>query len=489
MVPQLETAPPARARGRALVYRIAIAAGLTAFFLLLSWDTLRAPFAADEMMAIHWYWRPSPWRLLVSQFMLWVGYVRPFGAIFYLPPFLAFGLNPVPYHAYLLALLLAGADQMRRLARALGASELAAVLVALLACYHGGLANLYFNSVFVFDVMCAIFYFSALAYYARIRRAGRILTGRETTIFTLLYLCALNSKEMAMTMPVVLLAYEWLFHGRPPLAPRPLIAWLRGPGRAICFAGFLNVLSLWGKMFGRFGLMKNAEYRPVYSWARFLDFQERQAGDLFYHVPRLDWPMTLVVWLAVTYFAWRKRDPLLRFCWWFIVITPLPMEFLIGRDQACLYVCLAGWAILAARLFESFLPGAVRVLAAERLFGWLGPQRLRALLVSGVCVAYGAFAWSYKQSEIAPAISSLSPVTNAVVAEFRSSKPQVPSGSTVVFLDDPFAGFDMAFIADLSFRDRSTTVRLHQKTPQTPEEIASAGAVFTWRNERLVRVR
>lgn len=482
-------APKPNRAHMAFAPKAAAAATLLAFFLALSWDTIRAPFAADEMMAIYWYWHPSPWRLLVSQFMLWVGYVRPLGALFYLPPFLVYGLDPVPYHVLLLAFLLLGAWTMWRLARAFDLSPLSAFFVALVACYHGGLGNLYFNSVFIFDVLCGIFYFTALAGYVRIRRAGDLPAGRHLAAFAALYLCALNSKEMAITMPAVLLAYEWLFHGRPPFAPRPLLKWLRGPGAAIAVSTFLNLLSIWGKIFGRFGLMKSAAYRPVYSWERFVDFQQRYIGDIFYHLPRFQSAMTCVLWIAVTYYCWRRRDPLLRFCWWYIVITPLPMEFLIGRDQACLYVCLAGWAIIAAEIFTGLLPAVTRVLAAEPVFRWIPARYIRGGLVATAVAGYAAFAWDYKNTVIAPAIPVLDPMTNAVVDQFRAVKPRVARGATVVFLDDPFNGFDMMFIAELWFRDRQTKVLLNSKTPLTPEKLAAADAVFTWRDNQLVRVR
>jgi len=199
-----------------------------AYFFLVSWDGLKAPFAIDEIAAIWWFWHPSPWRLLFSQFMLWHGYLRPMGGLFYVPIFLTFGLNPVPYHVALLLLLLAGAYLMYRFARVLGLGELPAAIVALIACYHGGLSNLHYNSVFVFDALCGVFYFGAFVYYARIRSSGSLLSRGQTAAFLGLYLCALNSKEMAVTMPVILLAYEWLFHAPPP--------W-RGKALAIGFAG------------------------------------------------------------------------------------------------------------------------------------------------------------------------------------------------------------------------------------------------------------
>ena len=161
-----------------------------AYFFLVSWDSLKAPFAPDEMRNIWEYWHPSPWRLVVSQFMLWHGYTRPMGGLFYLPIFLTFGLNPVPYHAVLLALLLAGAYLMYRFARVLGCAELPAAIVALIACYHGGLGNLYYDSAFVFDALCGLFYFAAFVYYAGIRSSGSLLSRGQAAAFLGMYLCA-----------------------------------------------------------------------------------------------------------------------------------------------------------------------------------------------------------------------------------------------------------------------------------------------------------
>jgi len=68
--------------------------------------------------------------------------------------------------------------------------------------------------------------------------------------------------------------------------------------------------------------------------------------------------------------------------------------------------------------------------------------------------------------------------------------PSVPPGAEVVFLDDPWqGGFDMAIIAELWFRDRRTRVLLNRVSHLPPEEIAKAGAVFTWRDGKLIRVR
>jgi len=49
--------------------------------------------------------------------------------------------------------------------------------------------------------------------------------------------------------------------------------------------------------------------------------------------------------------------------------------------------------------------------------------------------------------------------------------------------------FDMAFIAELWFRDRRTRVILNHITPQTPSELDSAQALFSWADGKLIRLR
>lgn len=492
MTPRLESPPeafPAPPANSAVPWwrKAAFAISFIAFFFFVSWDTLKAPFAADEMIAIYWHYHASPWKLLWSQFALWSGYVRPFAGFFYLPTFLVFGLNPVPFHALLLLLLLTGAFLMYRFARALGAGELTSAMVALVACYHGGINNLYYNSVFVFDLLCGIFYFAAFAYYARIRSSGRMLSARQTAAFLGLYICALNSKEMAVTMPAVLFVYELLFYGAPRMRPKNAARWVFTTGRAICWASLVNVVFLYGKVLSSEGLMQpGSEYVPVFSWARAVDFYERYFGSIFCHLPRFSGSATFAIGLTVTVLSWfpYRGSPrrLLRFCWFYILLTPLPIQFIAGRDQACLYVTMAGWAVLFATLLNDLLFNL-----AGRLWR---PEPVAPFLAGAAMLAYAYGSWSYKEGTVTPVIHRLEPRTELVLAEFRALNPAVPRGASVVFLDDPFPEtFDMAFIGELWFRDRTVNIKLHRKTPLRPDEIAAANAVFTWRDDKLIRVR
>lgn len=455
--------------------RLLFAFLLFAWFCYFSYDTLAVHFAPDDMMNLAGYWRTKPAQLVTSHVLLWRDFYRPMGGVFYLPLFYAFGFNPAPYHAAILAILLANVYLVWRLATLLRAGQAAAALAALLACYHAGLSNLTYNIAFVYDVLCGFFYLSALVYYLRIREAGRRPGARETAILLGLYVCALNSKEMAVTLPVVLLVYEWTYQQDAAL-------------RVPFLAGLINLPYVYGKALRPDALASEAGYRPIFSMAQALDFQTRAFRDLAggYSVS----PATVAwVWAFLSYLAFRRPRPVLRFCWIFLLIAPLPIEFLPGRGAACLYLPFIGWAIFLAVVCVDMAGAVSCFLASEPVVGRLGRQRLFALLLAASVTLWGRENAWLKRSFIKPAMAQTGALTWDVIGQFRALEPRVGPNSRVVFLSDPFVDWDMAFIADLWFRDRSVAIVLHRKTPLTPEEIAGAGHVFDWRDGRLIQLR
>ena len=204
--------------------KLAFAVFLLAYFLFFTYDGLRVHFAVDDIGNMAHYYRGGPLALAISQFTLWHGDWRPMGGLFYVPIFAFAGLNPVPYQAALLLILLVNVYLVYRLARLLGCGELSACVAALIVSYHAGLHNLYYNAAFVYDALCCFFYLAALVYYVRIRQAGRAPTVRQMAAFLALYLGALNSKEMAVTLPLMLLVYECIYHqGSERLADDPTL--------------------------------------------------------------------------------------------------------------------------------------------------------------------------------------------------------------------------------------------------------------------------
>jgi hypothetical protein len=466
----------------------ALAVFLPAWFLFFNWDSLRVHFALDDIGNMAHYYRDGPWWLGATQFLPWRGYYRPMGGLFYVPILHFAGLNPLPYQAALLILLLANVCLIHRFARLLGSGELAAALAALVACYHAGLSNLYYNAAFVYDALCYFFYLAALVYYLRIRSAGRLPRLHDKIVFLALFLCALNSKEMAVTLPVVLLVYEWIYH---PMDWRrgALVLWLRGPAQTALLATLLCAVDVYGKIWGAEPLIQAEGYRPVFTLQRVRAFQRMSLSDLLFGWGS-GWGGILLLWAVLAYLAWRRpgrRE--LRFLWWFLLITPLPIEFLVGKSQACLYIPMVGWAIFTASVFADLAFAAAGALEREVLFRPLGRPALAAMLVLAGLFAWGRLNLDRKNAEAEPRMAALGQESWDVIQQFRAANPRVRPGGSVAFLDDPFHSWDMLFVAELWFRDRSLKIHVAREGPLTPQELAKMDAIFTFQGGKLVQLK
>ena len=452
--------------------RLAFAAFLLAWFLYFTHDGLRVHFAVDDIGNMAHYYRGGPFALALSQFTLWRGDYRPMGGLFYVPILTFAGLNPVPYQTALLAILLVNVYFVWRLARRLGAGELAAWLAALVVAYHAGLHNLYYNAAFVYDALCCFFYLAAFLYYLRVRESRG---AGPLALFLALNLCALNSKEMAVTLPLVLLVYEWIYHRR-------------GPTRLVLFSAALTAIDVFGKVFGPDALVNAEAYHPVFALRRVRDFQRLSLGDLLFGWGA-GWGGIVLLWAMLAYLAWRRDRPVLRFFWWFMLLTPLPIEFLVGKSQACLYIPMVGWAIFGAVIFVDLVEALAHVLEREPWGRRLGHSGVVALLV-----AVGLYLWArqnreYKRTHAEPVMAALGRESWDVIQQFRAVNPHARHGSKVAFLDDPFHSWDMLFVAELWFRDRSLDIHVARHGPLTPEELARMDYVFTFQDGKLVKLK
>jgi len=441
------------------------------------------------MMNMGIYFRLGAWRALTSQILLWKGFYRPMGAGFYLPLYHWFGLNPAPFQAAILALLAANVYLTFRLAKALRCGGLVSALAAVAIAYHAGLTSLVYQIDMVYDVLCFGFFVGALLLYVHIRGQRRYPRLQETTAFLALYICALNSKEMAFTLPAILLAYECFYQfSRSPERKAPE-GWVRGSGILILTMVGLGLLDLYGKKSGVMPLLGNPDYRPVFSLRRFFEFQSNSLHDLLGAFGTPGWRGVLAIWALVTYLAWRRDRPVLRFCWAYMLITPAPIAFLVGRTQGSLYIVLAGWAIFAAVVLVDVAQKAAGFLAQEPVFERLGRTWLFALLIGGSVLLWGNRMRYLKTALVEPAAAIQGIQTSEVIEQLRQLDARVPPHSQVVFLDDPFEDWDMTFIGTLWFRDRSIQVHT-QRLERLPEkDLARMDYVFDFRDGRLVRIK
>jgi hypothetical protein len=456
-------------------FELYFAALLAAYFISLNWDRATMHFAQDEMMNIAAYFTPGPWRVLVSHITIWLNVQRPLGGAFYLPLYYLFGLNPAPYQIVFTLIVAANGYWLYQLARVLGCGRLAAGLATIAGIYHPGLTNLHYNTDMIFDVLCFFFFYAALVYYVRIRRQGRAPRWRQGAVLLALYLAALDAKEMAVTLPLIVAAYEWFYHG-----------WsgLRDSWRVTLPAIVMNLAYAAGKTLGPDPLAKAGGYDMVFSRARFLRFQRASVGEIIgWHN---DWSVTpvIAIWSLVTLLAWRGRHPALRVCWYIMAITPLPIAFLTGRGQGCLYIPMAGWVIFAAIVLLYGLRTA-----SELVLRYLHHDGVVAVLAAVAVVLWCVQVREWKRSYINSAAASQGVHTREMIRQFQELHPSVRPGGRIVFLHNPFEGWDMVFIGELVLRDRKLDIRLQDHNALPESELHTADAVFDYRDGKLLQVR
>ena len=146
-------------------------------------------------------------------------------------------------------------------------------------------------------------------------------------------------------------------------------------------------------------------------------------------------------------------------------------------------------AIFGAIAFVDLVDALARVLEREPWGRTLGHAGLVALLVAAGIFLWGRRNREYKLTHADPVMASLGQETWDVIQQFRTLNPHVRPGSKLAFLDDPFQSWDMLFLAELWFRDRSLDIHVPRHGPLTPEELAKMDYVFTFQDGKLVELK
>jgi hypothetical protein len=168
------------------------------------------------------------------------------------------GVHALPFRIVCFALLLGNLYLLYRTAAAISTKE-TGLLAALIGSYNAAYIDLYYNTGTIYDLLCFTFYFLALGLYVRVRKAGQYLKPRTLILFLILYVCALNSKEMAVTLPAILFVYELVF-GRAGHADCSLRHWAFRLGPAVLTA-VLTMPYVLGKLSSPSPLLGNEAYR------------------------------------------------------------------------------------------------------------------------------------------------------------------------------------------------------------------------------------
>ncbi len=456
---------------KAIALRLLAALAVAGLLLGFAGPGLRAGFTNDDLMNTYRAWRPPATDHVRDTVMFWrhSDSYRPAGSLFYRVLFESFGLNPLPYRIACYGLLLLNLWLAYAVLRRLADAGTGAVAVLLLA-YHGQFWGFYRNTGMCYDLLCFFFYTGALLYYLRSRERQFPLTWPRVAVWAGLYVLCLNSKEMAVTLPVVILAYELM--AAPPEWRRPW-GWLWRAGRVPLVGAAMTALFIAGRIAAPLGLPSMGAYRPEPGLMIYLDHAYHFLGHTLYQ-PKWLTPVAAGMLLAVMLGAavlWRSLPFRLGVVWALVGI--LPVAFIPQRGLDMAYAALPGFALAIAAVVSAL---------ARRI-------RLRPAAAFAVVLAAMVFVHSRYGRLDFDALLAEGRHIDAVYREFRA-RQQVPfpPHCRILFLRDPFpdADWNSTFLAYLTSGDRTLYVqRADRLVKERPADPVDFDAVLTWQKDGL----
>ena len=459
-----------RLAGRAALAGGGIAAGL---LLWLARPGLSVYLTADDMVNIYGAWRTPYSRILLEIICYFTPGYRPLGSLVYRLLFDAAGLDPLPFRVVCFALLLCNLVLFYRTAEAIASREVA-LLGMLCASYNAGFVDLYYNTGTIYDLLCYTFYFLALNLYVRVRKHGRYLSIRQWAMFLSFYIWALDSKEMAVTLPVILLCYE-LVLGTTDVVTSSKRRWPRWAPAAV--SGLMTVPFAIGKLSASSPLVGNEAYR-LHGGLRTYFEALRHYAEIFTLPPgRLRLGVLLVSLLLPGIVAALGRRRVLIFAWLFCLLTPLPVAFIALRGGYAVYIPTFGMALFFAGSIVELRGAFVQAVTTRNR----SAERSMKLGAFGLCLA--ALLLFHKHRPLGD-IAAEDKMLRSVAPQIRSLQPEIDPTWRILFIDDPFPDdYALLFLVRLYYLAPDMTVDRIKMMPRKPSagEVDAYDCIFTFR--------
>jgi len=399
--------------------------------------------------------------------------VRPVGGLFYRAMFAVAGFNPVPFRMVCLAIGIGNMGLCWWFARLVSQSDRVAALAVLLFAFHSRLMEVWFRTAVVYDLLCFTFFYLAACLYIDARRRGRMPGTVRGIVILLFFLCALGSKEVAIALPVVLLAYEVLFER---FAWRGL--WL------IATIALIDLPYMYAKTHGVNALTNNPFYRSEYSLSRFAQNWALFLNYLLILTKAVNPGVAVIVIAGLLAIALAVRSRQLIFAWLVLFACTLPLLFLPYRGAYVLYLAYTGWTLYAA----------VCLVAAQDWVTRSQPQYRTVL----ACVVFALVAWRWGKLNLhdqridpRPWLYQSQAQVHQMADRMLALEPAFPKGARILFLDDPFGTDEWTpwFIVKLLYRDDTLTVDRIKMMDRKPGEWSNWQYVFAFRNNRYTLVK
>ena len=459
---------------------------IVAYFLILAGEGVFAYFSPDDLMNLYSAWTKPAVEAIKGNILFFSGFYRPMGGIFYRALYAVAGFNPLPFRIACYLLMVVNLYLCYSLAKRLTGSREMGLLATLIACYHARFADLYYSTGAVYDLLCFTFFYGVFLYYVRIRQAGEVLSIRQIAICCVLYIAALNSKEMAVTLPIFIAAYEWLYHR--PVTFRSL--------RIVPVMAVITILSITGKIVGIDPMTANPAYRPSVSLRHYVEAFQNYAGKLFYREEWFTPSIGLGLLITLLVIAWSWKSPHLKLSSLIIALGILPVAFIASRGGFVLYIPMFGWALFGATMLVALRKLArIVVMAIGRLLLELwravrvsvSVRFDQAILFAVVAVVLG---WVHR-SHYDPSWLRTENKLQSSVERLRRLHPTLPKGAKLLFLNEPFetdAEWQLRGLLQLAYQDHDLDVQILPRMSSQPDP-TGFDYIFRYTGASVVQVK
>ena len=454
MMDHVSQKPPEAAAKIDLCVSLVCGIGYLCFWISMVAGSLWSWFSDDDLMDLYYCWERPAWSLIAANLLLFPDYVRPMGEAFYKVVHVIWGFTPFPFHAFGLALALSTLVLQWFFVRGITQSATAPLLVWLGAGFNASFVQLYYDTGMIYDVLAFLFYFAALLLYRNARRDDRAPPARWCAAFIVLQIAAVNSKEIAATLPAALILHD--IRWRRSSLPRTLASWKEwclGKGRLTLLSASFMILMIVQKAFAAHSLLNHPAYRPQVSFAAYCTTYSAYLKQFTWGAIDF-WPEG-VISLMIVIFAVSAglRDNVLIWSASMIAIGILPLSFIPVRGGFAFYVPAFFWIVWSVRLADIFA-SAIRTRLRSSI---LAPIQSAVILLAA---AWILLPWHSRMFEHPrPHLHTQQNRNKEVDSQLHRLAPAIPAGTKVLFLNDPFPpdAYTLLFLMRLSYNDKSLT--------------------------------
>ena len=447
---------------------------LAIYFAVSASAGWNAYFTQDDggnLLFMHKYWERTLGSVFGSALRVATPAYRPLGGVYYFTLYRLAGFNPVPFRAVCLALMLANVLLAFALLRRLSGSLEAALLGAVLFANHPAVFDILYSSGTIYEILCFLFYFLAVACYLAWRQAGQragatSLSWRQLAVLLVLTGCALDSKEMAMTLPGALLLIELVYFPPESWSWREGVGFAVRQGRGALAAAALVAPTIAVKVLTHNPLTDDPSYAH-HSLRATAEGMRALHSFLLYggiYSGGLSIPWLLALWVAMGAAAVVLRSRPMKFGLLFLIGSLLPVCLISRRSGYMLYIPLMGWALYAGCLFQRLRDGLMR-------FASLRPHAATAVKIATFAAAAVLIMHVHaaRFARYSASVRREQSDMRWVIERLRKVHPQLPRGSSLLLVDDPLpAGFALVFLARLAYGDSTLEVDRIKMLRETP---------------------